>query len=82
MSKIGLAVASLLALSAIAIAVYLWLSLGDVEMGWSGYIAMIAGGLGTLGLGAGLMGLQFYSHRKGFDDRAGASPVDLDDRPR
>ena len=82
MSKIGLAVAGLLALSTIAIGVYLWLSIGDVAMDWSGYVAMIFGGIATLGLGAGLMALQFYSHHKGFDDRAGASPVERDDRAR
>ena len=73
MSKLGAVVAGLMALSVLAVAVYLWLSLGDVEMGVAGWLAMIAGGLGTLGLGVGLMALVFYSHRKGFDDRAGAS---------
>jgi hypothetical protein len=78
MSKLGAAVAGLMALSMIGVAVYLWLSLGDVEMGVSGYLAMIGGGLATLGLGAGLMALVFYSHRKGFDERAGVSPLERD----
>jgi hypothetical protein len=75
MSKVGILVAAVLSLSVIAIAAYLWMSLGDVEVGLAGYIALIAGGLGTLGLGAGLMALVFYSHHAGFDDRAGAPPV-------
>ena len=80
MSKLGVAVAGLLAASVITVAVYLWLSLGDSEMSTGGYVAMILGGLGTLGLGAGLMALLFYSHRKGFDERAGAAPILGDDR--
>jgi len=76
MSKLGALVAGLMAASVAAVAVYLWLSLGDVEMGVAGWLAMIAGGLATLGLGVGLMALVFYSHREGFDDRAGASPVE------
>ena len=75
MSKLGVFVAGLLSLSVIAVAVYLWLSLGDVAMGFGGYFALIAGGLAALGLGVGLMSLVYYSHRKGFDERAGASPV-------
>lgn len=75
MSKTGVIVAAVLSLSVIAVAVYLWLSLGDVDVGLPGYLALIAGGLGTLGLGVGLMSLVFYSHRAGFDDRAGARPT-------
>lgn len=79
MSKVGILVAAALSLSVLAVAAYLWMSLGDVEVGVSGYIALIAGALGTLGLGAGLMTLVFYSHRAGFDDRAGARPLSEED---
>ena len=79
MSKLGVLVAGLLSLSMVAVAVYLWLSMGDVGMPASGYVALIAGELATLGLGVGLMSLVFYSNRNGFDDRAGAPPV-RDDR--
>ncbi len=75
MSKLGVFVAGLLSASVIAVAVYLWFSLGDVAMGFAGYLALIAGGLAALGIGVGLMSLVYYSHRKGFDERAGASPV-------
>jgi len=73
-SWVGGLIAGMLALSMAAVAVYLWLSLGDVDMGIGGYLAMIFGGLATLGLGVGLMALVFYSNRKGFDERAGAPP--------
>lgn len=81
-SKIGLLVASLLSLSVIAVAVYAWISLGDVTMSLAGYLSLVLGGLATLALGMGLMALVFYSNRQGFDDRAGARPVDEEHRPR
>lgn len=74
-SWLGVAVAGILSLSMVAVAVYLWLSLGAVEMTATGYLALVFGGLGTLGLGGGLMALMFYSNRKGFDERAGNSPL-------
>lgn len=82
MSTLGVIVAGLLSLSVIAVAVYLWISLGDVAMGFAGYFALIAGGLAALSLGVGLMSLVYYSHRKGFDERAGASPVRDEKGPR
>lgn len=81
-SKIGLLVASLLSLSVIAVAVYAWISLGDVTMSLAGYLSLVLGGLATFALGMGLMALVFYSNRQGFDDRAGARPVDEEHRPR
>jgi len=73
-SKLGLFVASFLSLSLLAVAVYLWISLGDVATTPSGYLALVGGGIATMGLGVGLMALVFYSNRKGFDERAGAPP--------
>lgn len=72
---VGVAVAGVLSLSMAAVAVYLWLSLGTVDMTPSGYVALVLGGLGMFGLGVGLMTLVFYSDRKGFDERAGNSPL-------
>jgi hypothetical protein len=81
-SWVGVAVAGLLSLSMAAVAVYLWISLGSVDMTPTGYVALVCGGLGTLGLGVGLMALLFYSHNKGFDDRAGrARRSDRNDTP-
>ena len=75
MSKIGLIVAAVLAGSVIAVGFSAWSSLAAVEMSTGGIIAMILGGIATLGLGVGLMGLVFWSNRKGFDDAAGAAPT-------
>jgi hypothetical protein len=74
MSKAGLIVAAIFSLSMLAVSVYVWLSLGAAETTATGYLGVIAGGLAMLGLGVGLMALIFYSHAKGFDDRAGARP--------
>jgi hypothetical protein len=80
-SKMGLLVAALLSLSMLAVAVYLWVSLGDIDVSPAGYLAVVGGGLATLGLGVGLMALVFYSNRHGFDERAGAPPMDRRDPP-
>lgn len=81
-SKIGLLVASLLSLSVIAVGVYAWISMGEVTMSLAGYLSLVLGGLATLALGMGLMALVFYSNRQGFDERAGARPVDEEHWPR
>jgi len=44
-----------------------WRALGDVEMTSFGWFALIAGSLITVGLGAGLMALVFYSSRHDMD---------------
>jgi len=80
-SWLGFGVAALLSLSMLAVAVYLWMSLGDVDMTPAGYLALVGGGLATLGLGVGLMALVFYSNRSGFDDRAAAPPLERRDPP-
>lgn len=63
-------------LALVVIGVYAWLSLGDTGMTASGYLAVFLGALGTVALGGGLMALLFYSHRYGYDERAGESPLD------
>jgi TRAP-type C4-dicarboxylate transport system permease small subunit len=40
------------------------------EMSAAGWAAAIIGTVLTIGLGAGLMALVFYSSRRGYDDRA------------
>jgi len=75
MSKIGIVVASLLSLSAMAVAWSAWRALADVQMSMSGWVAMILGAVAAIGLGAGLMALLFWSNRKGFDERAGGRPA-------
>ncbi len=63
-------------LALVVIGVYAWLSLGDTGMTASGYLAVFLGALGTVALGGGLMALLFYSHRYGYDERAGESPIE------
>lgn len=82
MNRLGIAAAVLLALATAAVAAYAWHSLSDVTMSTAGYIALIAGSLVTLGLAAGLIGLLFYSHAKGFDDEAGRRFIDDEDTHR
>jgi hypothetical protein len=45
-----------------------WTVHGDVDMPASGYVAMWLGILFSVVVGAGLMGLIFYSSRKGYDE--------------
>lgn len=74
MSKLGIAIAALLSASAMAVGYSAWWAMADVEMSVSGYIAMGLGAVASLAVGGGLMGLLFWSNRKGFDDRAGLRP--------
>ncbi|HWI27969.1 MAG TPA: hypothetical protein VN668_13430 [Stellaceae bacterium] len=63
--------AAIIVAALLAIGVYTWRSLGPVEMDFNGYVALILGALGTIGLGCGLMALVFFSHRHGYDDQVG-----------
>ncbi len=74
MSKLGLIVAAICSISAMAVVYSAWRALADVETGGAGLLAMILGGVAVLASGGGLMALLFWSHSKGFDDRAGAKP--------
>jgi hypothetical protein len=46
-----------------------------------GYLAMTFGILFTLAVGVGLMGLIFYSSRRGYDEQATQDPPDKDPEP-
>jgi hypothetical protein len=65
------ALALLVVAALLALGVYTWQSLGDVEMDANGYLALVLGVVGTVALGVGLMALLFYSNRHGYDDAAG-----------
>ena len=45
------------------------------EISVKGWIALAAGSILSLALGAGLMALVFYSARRGYDDRAAPDPA-------
>lgn len=53
------------------VAGYVWRELGDVTLGLHGWLALGLGVGATAGLGVGLMMLLYYSHRHGYDERAG-----------
>ncbi|MBX9829660.1 MAG: hypothetical protein K2Y27_32295 [Xanthobacteraceae bacterium] len=63
-------VAILLALLGLTVwwAVAVWNAEGPVEISGHGYAAMILGVVFSLVVGVGLMGLVFYSSRKGYDE--------------
>ena len=48
-------------------AVHAWNALGGISISITGWIFIAIGVLLTLGLGAGLMALVFYSSRKNYD---------------
>lgn len=71
MKTVIVAVVLLAALvAAIVYAIDVWLSLGDVEMGFHGILAIVLCVVVVTGLGVGLMRLSYYSHQHGYDDRA------------
>jgi hypothetical protein len=53
--------------AAIWFAFYAWNLLAGVAISANGIIAMVLGVAFATGLGAGLMALLFWSHRKGYD---------------
>ena len=68
---IPVAVVLLGLLCAAAVLAYrIWDGVGAVSMGVNGILALIAGAVGSLVLGGGLMALVFISARRGYDDAA------------
>ena len=73
MRVLAIVAASLLALAAIVwFALEATAGLAGTELSANGIAAMIIGIVLSLGLGAGLMALVFYSSRNGYDERAQA----------
>lgn len=54
--------------------IYLWSSLGEVDISLHGVVALALGCLLSLALGGGLMFLVFYSNRRGHDDEHHRGP--------
>ena len=73
MSKLGWGVAGLGAVSAMAVAYSAVRAMAESE-GGGGPVTLVLGGLAVIAVGGGLTALQFWSQRKGFDERAGARP--------
>ena len=46
----------------------LWTNIGESEISGAGWLAMALGVIVTLALGVGLMGLVFFSNRRGYDE--------------
>jgi len=65
-------IAVLLALlgASAAVAVWVWIEIGEVAISRHGLTALALGAVLTFGLGAGLMTLVFVSNRRGYDDKA------------
>jgi hypothetical protein len=53
-----------------AVAVWVWLEIGDVAISNHGLAALALGATLTFALGAGLMTLVFVSNRRGYDQEA------------
>jgi hypothetical protein len=70
-TTIAVTVAFAIVVGVIGLSIYLWRSIGDTELGLSGWIAMLLGVLATLALAIGLMSLMFLSARRGYDDDGG-----------
>jgi hypothetical protein len=66
-----IATVAILFLAFVAVGVYTWITLSDSELTVNGDVALVLGILGTVALGAGLMGLVFFSNRHGYDDKVG-----------
>ncbi|MGE5148379.1 MAG: hypothetical protein ACM3N5_16630 [Candidatus Eiseniibacteriota bacterium] len=64
---LAVVLAALLAF-AIGITVYMWRSIGAVDISTDGVIALVFGVGFSLALGIGLMRLVYFSSRRGYDD--------------
>jgi hypothetical protein len=52
----------------IAVSAWEWGELGDTSMSTAGYVALTVGAIVAMIVGSGLMGLIFYSSRRGYDE--------------
>lgn len=71
---IAIFIALLILAGVSGISFVVWQKMGQVSLGMHGWLALIAGVLGTILLGCGLMALSFYSSRSGHDDKAWTDP--------
>jgi uncharacterized membrane protein len=57
-----------LAAATIAVSAWEWGALGDTGMSTAGYVSLAVGAVVATIVGCGLMGLIFYSSRRGYDE--------------
>jgi hypothetical protein len=57
--------------AAVTYSARVWGEIGDTSMSSAGYAALAIGTVAATVIGVGLMGLVFYSSRRGIDDDAG-----------
>src|SRR5260370_39336678 len=78
-----IAIVALIVLLVVAIIGVYYSGTDDLASGVSGpgYLAMAFGVLFTIAVGAGLMGLIFYSSRRGYDEPPSVDPTDTDRKP-
>ncbi|HEX3501497.1 MAG TPA: hypothetical protein VHT04_19445 [Stellaceae bacterium] len=78
MTRLATATACGLGLAILAVALYAWHSMADSELDSDGIIALTLGIVATIALAVVLVGLMFYSNRRGYDDRIGQGPTDAE----
>lgn len=71
MNRLAIATACGLGLAIVAVALYAWQSMADTELDTEGVVALTLGIVATIALAVVLVGLMFYSSRRGYDDRIG-----------
>ncbi|GAB4223731.1 MAG: hypothetical protein Tsb0032_26820 [Kiloniellaceae bacterium] len=69
-----IAILAVILLATLLAGIYLWWSLGDVDISFHGLLALTLGSVLSLALGGGLMFLVFYSNRRGHDDEHHRGP--------
>ena len=69
------AVLAPLLVATVIYSVRIWGELDDTSMSSAGYVALGIGVVAAMAVGAGLMGLVFYSSRHGYDEGAGEDQI-------
>jgi hypothetical protein len=68
LSWVAVVIAAAVVLMIGTVIAVLWTNIGESEISGAGWLAMALGVIVTLALGVGLMGLVFFSNRRGYDE--------------